>query len=938
MFSDFKNKFNHGEISVLKNYDYSLHRISDPSRMCGPDRLLSYHAPDQKENALAEDFDLEKEIGDVFEFKPTKLHPDPPRQKKMAFEQVKTAFDSTDTNNSKAATIIGSLVGAFRPLKKKSLVEHQESLKHKYYPTDSSLYLGSLMGTLKYMRKPNPLPKLGESFKGLRNKPQESTVTGKFKVAKKDYRRYLIEVKGDDGLIMGHLDDGSNNLLSSLMDSGVIEVWITLDTLPPFTSPSNESTVSIEISLMSSSLTAPIMVPISKAEELEKSRFEEVKDKMIDLIRQLNGNVLKISKDVATKPLNAWKISNSTSNYLNPYKDNASLELLDADNRVQLFIDTDLNDAGVMECDKDPELFSKDMHLMQHQRFALTWLKMREGILGYNPNTARMFDSEIHPMWCELEVSIDHPLNAAFKSEYCSLVQFTEPPTSVKIFFNPYSGQLSQTMPAYGEEMKSFKGGILADEMGLGKTVMMVALVLSNRLRGQQVYVTEGTQSLNLSHVKVHDFEMITKTESFSCELGGGRKQRVFMSPAHFKQCLATGTEPGVLMDTLVVVPTSLVYQWRDEIKKFSAVPIKVLVYSEDEKVDMFDDIRSFDVVIVSYNKLSYDFKTGKSKIHGAYWYRVILDECHYIRNRRTQLSKAVCALKGERRWCLSGTPIQNSMDDLFSLVAFMNYAPWSDYHWWNQNINMGLADPQRKAHALSLMNKILKPVMLRRTKQQHQHLLGLKTKTVSVEYITLNPEDRERYDSYYLKSKKTFQDLMQQGNLNNCYMTIWPMLMKLRQLCDHFLLAKSQPRALPAESIIASVLQQIEKRLEERRLMQAELTEEEEEVTKKKGREVRSELIKFEREKYRKWIEAFYYSRDEASGSSLKVSQNPKEDLVTTSCPICLTDDLENPIITSCGHFGCLPCMNNWLSSNRTCPYCSFVLRREDLISIPIE
>jgi hypothetical protein len=937
MYKDLKQRFNHGEVNTLKGYDYSAHQVKDPSKMTGPDRLISYHDKSKPKVNQSPEFDIEKELEDIFEFKQTKTEIAPPKPKKLTLKEVKPAFDLSGMMKAESSVNDSKNNSHFEPLKKKSLIQHESSLNSNDFPRENSLYLGSLQGILNYMKKPNPLPTIGDSFRGIRSKPQESTVAGRFKVKTKDYRRFLIEVKGHDELIMGHLDEATNKLLSRVMDAGIIEVWISLVDMPSFTSPSNQSLVSVEVCLLPACLGSAITVPLSRAEEQAQNRFEDVKDNLTDLIRHLRGPALQISKDVATKPLAEWKFTCAQSLGM-PLRDPASMELLDGDCRVQMFIDSDLNDAGVMGCDKDPELFSKELHLMEHQRFALSWLKMREGVLGYNPNLDKMFESDIHPMWCELEMSLDHILNQPFKDELCRLVEFREKPTNVKIYYNPYSGQLSRFIPAYGEEMKNFKGGILADEMGLGKTVMMIALMLSNRLISQEILVTDGCDTLNLDQIRQEDFAVLVRSEPYTKQSVSSKKQRVFMSPAHFKHCVFNKLEPGVLMDTLIVVPTSLVYQWRDEIKKFSAVPIKVLVYSEDEKVDMFDDIKSFDIVIVSYNKLSYDFKTLKSRIHSAYWYRIVLDECHYIRNRRTQLSKAVCALKGERRWCLSGTPIQNSMDDLFSLVAFMNYAPWSDYHWWNQNINLSLVDPQRKAKALNLMSKILKPVMLRRTKAQHQHLLGLKNKNICIENITLSLEEKGRYDSYYLKSKKTFQDLIRQGNLSNCYMAIWPMLMKLRQLCDHFLLAKSQPKALPAESIINSLLQQIEKRLEERSLIKAELTEEEEEVIKKKGREISTNHVKFDKVKYRKWIENFYYSADDAPNQASNSTPAMKEDLVLTSCPICLTDDLENPIITTCGHFGCLPCMQNWLSNNRTCPFCSFILRREDLFNIPIE
>lgn len=937
MYDDFKEKFNNGEVDTLKNYDYSAHRVKDPSKIKGPDRLLSYHAQSGGKLEASAEFDLDDELNDIFQFQPTKTEIAPPKAKLMALDDVKKVFDTELSKENAIDTFKDAQIPIRSKLQKKSYSQHMGEQKAKNLPTASALYLGSIEGTFRYNRTPRPLPNIGDSFKGLRPKVQPSTAVGKFKLSKNDYRRYLVEVKGDDNLIMGYLDDHCNGLLSSLIDLGVVEVWVTLIDLPKFTTPFNESVAAVEVYLLTSALSPPIITPVSKQEEEEKDKFGQVKDKMIQLIRTIEGSNLIISQDVATKPLKEWKVQNRDGS--NPFfdKDPASIDLIDSDNRVQLFIDKDLNDAGVMESAKDPEHFSKELHLMDHQRHALSWLKMREGVKGYSAPSTKMFDSEIHPMWCELQVDLNNRLNSGFKEELCSLTEFINEPSHFKVYFNPYSGQLSQTLPGYGEEMKNFKGGILADEMGLGKTVMMIALLLSHRLKDEQIYMTEGPDNKKIDQVELGSFDDIAKTMSYQKQTTS-KKQRVFMSTAHFRHCVLNNTEPGLLMDTLIVVPTSLSYQWRDEIQKFSAVKIKILVYSEDEKIDMFEDIRNFDIVIVSYNKLSYDFKSGKSKIHQAYWFRIVLDEAHYIRNRRTQLSKSICALRGDRRWCLSGTPIQNSMDDLFALVAFMQYAPWSDYHWWNQNINLSLQDPTKKDKALKLMNTILRPLMLRRTKQQHQSVLGLKFKTICVANIDLTVEERERYDSYYLKSKKTFQDLIRQGNLNNCYIAIWPMIMKLRQLCDHYVLTKSKPKSAPADTLINNLLKQIEKRTEDRKLMQAELTEEDDEVTKKKGREGRAAALKFERDKYRKWIESYYYSRDSESTASLKDSSASQLGQVNTNCPICLTDDLENPIVTTCGHFGCLPCMQNWLSNNRTCPYCSFVLRKEDLFDIPIE
>jgi DNA repair protein RAD5 len=102
-------------------------------------------------------------------------------------------------------------------------------------------------------------------------------------------------------------------------------------------------------------------------------------------------------------------------------------------------------------------------------------------------------------------------------------------------------------------------------------------------------------------------------------------------------------------------------------------------------------------------------------------WERIILDEAHYIKGRIIQTAKAVYELDGLYRWCLTGTPIQNNLTDLFSLVHFIRYTPWAEYECWNKYINRPseLADE----NVYEVLRTILKRVFLRRTKQSRDHL-----------------------------------------------------------------------------------------------------------------------------------------------------------------------------------------------------------------------
>ena len=89
---------------------------------------------------------------------------------------------------------------------------------------------------------------------------------------------------------------------------------------------------------------------------------------------------------------------------------------------------------------------------------------------------------------------------------------------------------------------------------------------------------------------------------------------------------------------------------------------------------------------------ISHEFAEGfhvtKQGIFKYDWFRIILDEAHYIKGRVIQIARAVFNLKSQINWCLTGTPIQNKLDDIFSLIHFIRYSPWSDYTWWNSYIN----------------------------------------------------------------------------------------------------------------------------------------------------------------------------------------------------------------------------------------------------------
>lgn len=104
----------------------------------------------------------------------------------------------------------------------------------------------------------------------------------------------------------------------------------------------------------------------------------------------------------------------------------------------------------------------------------------------------------------------------------------------------------------------------------------------------------------------------------------------------------------------------------------------------------------------------------GLDGILGFTWKRVILDEAHCIKNVATVASRACCLLNAERRWCVSGTIIQNSLDDVYALMKFLRHEPWCQRSFWKAAIT----DVSDMSEALGRVKRLLTPIMLRRTKE----------------------------------------------------------------------------------------------------------------------------------------------------------------------------------------------------------------------------
>lgn len=226
---------------------------------------------------------------------------------------------------------------------------------------------------------------------------------------------------------------------------------------------------------------------------------------------------------------------------------------------------------------------------------------------------------ELKTMWRHLE---EMPVLKAGKAEQ---------PQSINRILKPFQLEGLAWMKAM--EKIEWKGGLLGDEMGLGKTIQAVSLIMSDY-------------------------------------------------PAK--------------MPSLVLVPPVALMQWTTEIASYTDGKLKTLVFhgtNSKAKNMTVKQLKAFDVILMSYNSLEslyrkqekgFRRKDGlfkeKSAIHQIKFHRVILDEAHCIKTRTTMTAKACFALKVDYRWCLTGTPLQNRIGEFFSLIRFLNIAPFASY------------------------------------------------------------------------------------------------------------------------------------------------------------------------------------------------------------------------------------------------------------------
>lgn len=322
------------------------------------------------------------------------------------------------------------------------------------------------------------------------------------------------------------------------------------------------------------------------------------------------------------------------------------------------------------------------------------------------------------------------------------------------------------------------RGGILADDMGLGKTLETIALIATNRPGVPIPVIQEMSRPANSTAVSACQAQ-----KKRSNKRGKGKVPKIVATTQDEQASTSSPPAAAGPKATLIVCPLSVMFTWEQQIAEHIDGSLSVYRYHGDRQTPDAGAVAGHDVVITTYGTMAQDrfgvLKTVK-------WLRVVLDEAHNIKNPCALQSQAARSLKAERRWCLTGTPIQNKLSDLFSLVWFLRLL--DDRAFWTRTFDKPVqrGDPRGLDRLVTLMAA----AALRRTKDQRlgdgSPLVSLPSKQVLVQMVELSIEDRARYSSLLRAAQESIGGMMVNGSIFGNYSYALEVILRLRQLCCH--------------------------------------------------------------------------------------------------------------------------------------------------------
>jgi SNF2 family DNA or RNA helicase len=345
--------------------------------------------------------------------------------------------------------------------------------------------------------------------------------------------------------------------------------------------------------------------------------------------------------------------------------------------------------------------------------------------------------------------------------------------------------------------------------------------------------------------------------------------------------------------------------QWKREIER-TLKPrhrLSVLVLHGDARNTSWSNLREYDVVLTTYGLIASELKRKlkwdeKLRIHPdsrpsgkedyqpilgstCKWYRVILDEAQAIKNKATKAAIGASFIQSEYRWCMSGTPMQNNVTELYSLIHFLRIKPYNESEKFSRDFTRPLksTDNRAKEKAMRQLQALLKAILLRRTKTSKidgNPILQLPPKTTQEQRAVFSEDERDFYKALETQTQLKFNKYLKANTVGRNYSNILVLLLRLRQACCHPHLIKDFAINTGGAANVDMIAN---------------------------ARELPVDVVV-----RLKQLDAF-------------------------ECPICMDAVLNPAIFNPCGHFICEDCLARWTDQalnngdegvrNLTCPHC---------------
>jgi SNF2 family DNA or RNA helicase len=291
-------------------------------------------------------------------------------------------------------------------------------------------------------------------------------------------------------------------------------------------------------------------------------------------------------------------------------------------------------------------------------------------------------------------------------------------------------------------------GACLADDMGLGKTLQTITLVEKFRTDPTRKAIAKGKPKLS-TQISLFDTQNSDEEDGFE-----------YQTPS------------------IIVMPTSLLHNWRMEMRKF-APHLNVLIHYGPERTRNVRNFDFYDVVLTSYGVIRNDINWLRNYKFNL----LILDESQFIKNPTSKNYKSLLTLESFQRVILTGTPIENSLKDLWAQMNFINPGVLGSLNLF-QNRFISPIEKSGDEEAYLKLRTLIHPFILRRTKEEVAK--DLPPVQNFVEYCEMNESQKELYEKEKAKARNFLMREVKRNGIESSAMVVLRALIRLRQIAIH--------------------------------------------------------------------------------------------------------------------------------------------------------